>query len=161
MVGLTLDNKFTGLFSSLMPLPQGNQDPEEPKSAGVLLVQDNLVLAVSFKNNPLRWGLPFGGREPGESLIDTARRELLEETGVDLRYIASNMEILQHLYTGVARSGLASTYYAPGLSRTFLQGLRLRPSEEGTPCWVPWTDLFAGPYGAYNHELYLRYLAAQ
>jgi 8-oxo-dGTP pyrophosphatase MutT (NUDIX family) len=31
------------------------------------------------------WGLPGGGLEPGESLADCARREVLEETGIPVR----------------------------------------------------------------------------
>lgn len=30
------------------------------------------------------WGLPGGGNEPDESLVDTARREAFEETGVEI-----------------------------------------------------------------------------
>lgn len=40
---------------------------------------DDTVLMV--ENDPRGWSLPGGGREPGESLAETARRETLEETG--------------------------------------------------------------------------------
>lgn len=48
---------------------------------GVLLFRDNKVLLQRRKDNGL-WGLPGGSLEPGESLEEAARREVLEEIGV-------------------------------------------------------------------------------
>jgi 8-oxo-dGTP pyrophosphatase MutT (NUDIX family) len=48
---------------------------------GVLLFRENKVLLQRRKDNGL-WGLPGGSLEPGESLEEAARREVLEETGV-------------------------------------------------------------------------------
>jgi 8-oxo-dGTP pyrophosphatase MutT (NUDIX family) len=49
--------------------------------AGVLLLREDKVLLQRRKDNGL-WGLPGGSLEPGESLEETARREVLEETGL-------------------------------------------------------------------------------
>jgi 8-oxo-dGTP pyrophosphatase MutT (NUDIX family) len=47
----------------------------------VVLDQLNRVLLIQRADNG-KWAFPSGSMEPGESLEDTARRELLEETGL-------------------------------------------------------------------------------
>lgn len=51
-------------------------------AAGVIVIEDDEILLVREKG---RWGLPKGGREQGEFFIETATREALEETGLQLR----------------------------------------------------------------------------
>lgn len=46
---------------------------------------DGRVLFIRHPSSPDRWGLPGGGYEPGETLVETARREVREETGVEVR----------------------------------------------------------------------------
>lgn len=60
--------------------------PPEPKrmKGGVIVrceQQDRIVIIQSCS---LKWGFPKGKREAGESLLDTGRRELSEETGLAL-----------------------------------------------------------------------------
>ena len=50
------------------------------------------VLLIRRRNPPLGWAIPGGFVEPDENLIDAARRELLEETGLEpphLRQLAT------------------------------------------------------------------------
>ena len=44
---------------------------------------DGRALLIRHEGAPDRWGTPGGGHEPGETLAETARREVREETGVD------------------------------------------------------------------------------
>ena len=76
---------------------------------GVIVFKDNDVLLVQRAQEPNKgsWSIPGGKQELGEGLIDTARREVGEETGIiidapilletlDLIERDSNGEILFH-----------------------------------------------------------------
>ena len=53
------------------------------KQAGAIVLRNDDVLVVRAKRNPFDWIFPKGHVERGESLEDTARRELAEEAGVE------------------------------------------------------------------------------
>ena len=48
----------------------------------ILIIKDGLILAVSRKNNPNKWGLSGGKCEENESPKEAAIRETFEETGI-------------------------------------------------------------------------------
>ena len=50
-------------------------------SAGGVLINGDGKIFLTRKIERNEWGLPKGGQEDGESLIDTAKREIEEETG--------------------------------------------------------------------------------
>jgi len=54
--------------------------------AGVFLISNRSVLLVYQKQSGL-WGIPKGHSNDRESIEDNWRRELREETGIDIRYI--------------------------------------------------------------------------
>jgi putative (di)nucleoside polyphosphate hydrolase len=58
----------------------------------VVLNYENKVFVGKRRDNPIdKWQMPQGGVDPGESLIEAMRRELLEETGI------TNIKILKEL----------------------------------------------------------------
>jgi 8-oxo-dGTP diphosphatase len=44
---------------------------------------DGRVALVQHPDEPDSWGLPMGGHEPGETMAETARREVWEEAGLE------------------------------------------------------------------------------
>lgn len=52
-------------------------------AASAAVFRGGAVLLVERSKPPQRWSLPGGHIEPGERAIEAARREVLEETGVD------------------------------------------------------------------------------
>jgi len=53
--------------------------------AGAFVTDDeNRALLIRHEAEPEKWGTPGGGHEPGETLAETARREVREETGVEV-----------------------------------------------------------------------------
>lgn len=59
---------------------------QKVKQAACILIisDDGKVLAVSRKDDPSMMGMPGGSVDPGESPIQAAKRELKEETGLDV-----------------------------------------------------------------------------
>ncbi|MGH7666414.1 MAG: NUDIX domain-containing protein [Candidatus Dormibacteria bacterium] len=109
-------------------LPSGLEAEREvvhhPGGVGVVAVgEDGSVILVRQYRHPaqeLLWEIPAGGREPGESPLETARRELSEETG----------------YAAEAWLGLGATFLAPGYSTELLWYFRatgLTPAGESHP----------------------------
>ena len=56
-----------------------------PAAAGVVF-KNKHVLLVAKKHEPLRgqWGFPGGKIKSGETILDAAKRECLEETGINV-----------------------------------------------------------------------------
>lgn len=84
-----------------------------------------LVLAIAREGNLFDVGFPGGKREPGETTVECARRELFEETGIEALGEA------EFVYHGFARTRFCVTYMFNKWKGT-LRG----NDREGEPLWV-------------------------
>ena len=69
-------------------MPARREYPERPIiGIGGVVISDGRVLLVRRAGPPLqgRWSIPGGILEVGETLIEGVRRELAEETGIDVQ----------------------------------------------------------------------------
>ena len=64
--------------------------PEQPvPGVGVVVFKENNVLVIKRRNPPRKgqWSIPGGKQKLGETWQDTAKREVREETGIEIRLI--------------------------------------------------------------------------
>jgi ADP-ribose pyrophosphatase YjhB (NUDIX family) len=112
--------------------------------------RSGLVLGISRKFDPNQWGLIGGMVEPNEALVDAIAREFYEETKIkvdvndfyDLSFQrkSDSGRCLVHAFS--IRENLVEKFPPPS------------SSHEGLVTWVTWADLFRGPFGNYNVELF-------
>ena len=85
-VNLTLPRLRSLSLQKIDALPDAEEDPENCEYAGIYLVTVNacvlLLQSKAYSSTPNTYMPPKGSREPNERLIDTALRELHEETGI-------------------------------------------------------------------------------
>jgi len=72
----------------------------EEKSAGAVVYRDTEAgRKYLLLQNSGRWDFPKGGVEPGESELQTVKREVEEETGItDLRIIPGFRKVIEYFY---------------------------------------------------------------
>lgn len=80
-------------------MPDRREYPERPMiGVGGVVISDGRALLVRRGGPPLQgqWSIPGGMLEVGETLIEGVRRELAEETGIDVR-VRSLIEVFERI----------------------------------------------------------------
>lgn len=143
---LRAGNQTMGSRSSLQNDLETEESAEKqsedslPKAAICLVTKGDKILAVSRGKDMNNMNLPGGTVEDGEDPMETAMRELWEETGIKAKEIFP-------IYTKVNGGWLVTTYRVPVYSGD------LKASFEGTPAWVNSSDISNGVYGRYFDEM--------
>jgi nudix hydrolase, YffH family len=116
------EGKVVNLYLDEVSLPNGKTSTREivdhPGAVGIIpLTEENKIVLVEQFRKPLErslWEIPAGKLEKGEDPLDTARRELEEETG----YQAGQWEHIASFYTSPGFSNeLLHIYVAKGLKK--------------------------------------------
>ncbi|OGS99034.1 MAG: dihydroneopterin triphosphate diphosphatase [Gallionellales bacterium RIFCSPLOWO2_12_FULL_59_22] len=120
------------------------------------------VLLLERADHPGYWQSVTGSCEPGESLRDTALREVLEETGLDVsQYTLSDWQVRneyeiyphwRHRYPpGITRN----TEHVFGLQLPHPIAVRLAPSEHLNFQWLAWQDAAQKVFSSSNRAAIL------
>ena len=97
--------------TSNIELPDDRRYPKRPiLGVGAIIIESGCVLLVERGREPLKgyWSLPGGAVEVGEQLTEAVRREVLEETSLEIEPI-SLVEIFERITRDSA--GLAEYHY--------------------------------------------------
>jgi 8-oxo-dGTP diphosphatase len=116
--------------------------PERPiLGVGAIIEQGGRVLLVERGHEPLKgvWSLPGGAVEAGEYLKDAIRREVREETGLEIEPV-SMAEVFERIMTD--RTGRTEYHYVLIDYICKVTGGELCPSSDAARAeWVKRVDL--------------------
>ncbi|MCA1012507.1 NUDIX hydrolase [Halobacillus halophilus] len=108
----------------------------------VLLQNPDGKILFQFRSDTKEWGLPGGAMEPGESFLETAERELHEETGlVALKYLPlgtiSGKELYFQYPNGDEVYNIISVFLGTNIEGT----LKINDPESLRLCYFSYEDL--------------------
>jgi 8-oxo-dGTP pyrophosphatase MutT (NUDIX family) len=125
-----------------------------PYAACLLLVRkDNLVLAVSRKNDHNDFGLPGGKVDPGESSYQALQREVWEETGIVLKSAMLSIPIFTALCPGPKEDRSKVHVNTCFISAQTVDDKPTQREGEGIVAWVSRQVLLEGSFGSYNKQV--------
>lgn len=135
-----------------------------PVSALIVVYTRHLeVLLIERADAPGYWQSVTGSQEPGETLAETAARELAEETGIDagrfggvLDWNATNeYEIFPRWRHRYAPGTTHNTEHVFGLEVPARVPVRLDPREHLQHAWLPWAEAAAKCFSWSNRDAIL------
>ncbi len=108
---------------------------------------DLRVLLLERADAPGFWQSVTGSRDPGETLVQTAIREVAEETGLDARqfplrdwYHSNVFEIFERWRARYGPGVTHNTEHLFSLSLPDALPVRLAPREHLAARWLPWQE---------------------
>lgn len=119
--------------------------PDSPKLGAVaIVIHQGYVLLVKRKNNPNAglWGFPGGHVELGETGLECAKRELLEETGITanpLNYL-TNIDLIQKGND----DSIAFHYLLAAVHCQYLSGEPVAADDALDAAWFPVSEITEG-----------------
>jgi len=119
-----------------MPPEDDRRYPKRPLiGVGAILLRRDRILMAQRGKEPLKgwWSLPGGALETGESLADAVRREVREETGLEIQPVGV-LEIFERIMRD--RNGVTEYHYVLIDYVCRVTGGALRPGDD--VCAVEW-----------------------
>ena len=129
----------------------------------VVYTRDLEVLLIERADAPGYWQSVTGSQERGETLVETATRELAEETGIDAsRYggvvdwhATNEYEIFQRWRHRYAPGVTHNVEHVFGLEVPPRVSVRLDPREHLQHLWLPWMEAAAKCFSWSNRDAIL------
>ena len=125
----------------------------------VIHTADLDVLLLERADRPGFWQSVTGSQEAGESLAETARREVFEESGLDVAQFElvdwqkqNHYEIYPHWRSRYAPGVTHNTEHVFGLRLLSPQPVTLAPQEHLRYAWLPWRDAADKVFSMSNAE---------
>ena len=118
------------------------------------------MLLIERADAPGYWQSVTGSQEPGETLVETAARELCEETGIDAKehgglvdWNVSNVyEIYPRWRHRYAPGTTHNTEHVFGLQVPGEVPVTLDPREHSAHLWLPWEEAAAKCFSWSNRD---------
>ena len=116
------------------------------KAVCLLIEKDGKYLGVARRDDHSAFGLPGGKVDPGETHVESAVRELQEETG--LKVSPQDLKVVFERTCDGDTPYDSTTYSASKWAGEPTRG------DAGPVRWVTRAELEAGPFGKYNKKLF-------
>lgn len=137
---------------------------KQPVSVLVVIYTANLdVLLLERSDHPGYWQSVTGSREAGETMRDTAIREVHEETGLDARQypladwqLQNVYKIYPHWRYRYAPDITHNTEHVFGLQLPQPFAVELNPHEHLNFLWLPWQDAAEKVFSPSNRSAILK-----
>ena len=125
----------------------------------VIVVSAGAILLLPPDQPGEGWRPPGGGLEPRESMADCARREVLEETGIDAARgrlerwsLVYTFEIYPHWRHRFAPGVLQNVEHVFALELALRPAVRIAPDEHVAFMWLPWREAAARCFSWSNRD---------
>ncbi len=125
----------------------------------IIHTADLQVLLLERADHPGYWQSVTGSQNPGETLLQTALREVSEETGLNAAdyaltdwHIENQYEIYEEWRWRYAPGVRFNTEHVFGLCLPAITTIRIAPREHLNFIWVPWQQAIERVFSSSNAD---------